>query len=399
MFKKYIHFLFRFREKYECILKAGFDLNKSNFFIVKRKKSLLLKLKLKMSKTNSKKIKPGPPNERHRKVMRDAIQQITKADITRLARRSGVKRISGLVYEEIRGVLKVYLQDLVRKSIYIMEHSRLKTLKEIHVREALQFDGITPLFKSGPKTVKKESTKDSEKTKKRAIHKYINIDTYVMRVLKQVHPEVSITGTSLAEVSQFGIYLTLKITELARKLAMNEERKTLTSGDVQTAVRLILPGELAKHAVSEGTKAISKFNSSLIVTQDSSGKQKTETRSQRAGLAFSISRIENIMRGQKKTGGDKTSKDRVGSGSAIYLTAVVEYLTAEILELAGNAARDNGLVRIKPRHIMLAIRNDEELNKLAHDMGIIIVDGGVLPNIHTVLLPKQKRKKSKDDVY
>ena len=78
---------------------------------------------------------------------------------------------------------------------------------------------------------------------------------------------------------------------------------------------------------------------------------------------------------------------RVGAGAPVYLAAVLEYLTAEILELAGNACRDNKKHRIIPRHIQLAVRNDEELNKLMG--GVTIAAGGVLPNIHTVLLKKK----------
>ena len=84
---------------------------------------------------------------------------------------------------------------------------------------------------------------------------------------------------------------------------------------------------------------------------------------------------------------------RVGSGAPVYLAAVLEYLSAEILELAGNAARDNKKSRIVPRHLQLAVRNDEELNKLL--AGVTIAQGGVLPNIQAVLLPKKTKTAEK----
>lgn len=78
----------------------------------------------------------------------------------------------------------------------------------------------------------------------------------------------------------------------------------------------------------------------------------------------------------------------------MYLASVLEYLAAEILELAGNAARDNKKSRIIPRHLQLAIRNDEELNKLLGH--VTIAQGGVLPNINTNLLPSKTGKGKKD---
>ena len=87
--------------------------------------------------------------------------------------------------------------------------------------------------------------------------------------------------------------------------------------------------------------------------------------------------------------------ERVGAGAPVYLAAVLEYLTAEILELAGNAARDNKKSRIVPRHIQLAIRNDEEHNKILQNA--TISQGGVLPNMRAVLLPKKTEKRRQED--
>lgn len=112
-------------------------------------------------------------------------------------------------------------------------------------------------------------------------------------------------------------------------------------------------------------------------------KGKAKSRSSRAGLQFPVGRIHRLLR-------KGNYAERVGAGAPVYMAAVMEYLAAEVLELAGNAARDNKKTRIIPRHLQLAIRNDEELNKLLS--GVTIAQGGVLPNIQAVLLPKKSEK-------
>ncbi|CAH3013983.1 unnamed protein product [Porites evermanni] len=116
-----------------------------------------------------------------------------------------------------------------------------------------------------------------------------------------------------------------------------------------------------------------------------SGKSTSKSRSVRAGLQFPVGRIHRFLRKGQYA-------QRVGNGAPVYLAAVLEYLSAEVLELAGNAARDNKKSRIIPRHLQLAVRNDEELNQLLSH--VTIADGGVLPNIQAVLLPKKTASKS-----
>ncbi|KAF5809180.1 putative transcription factor Hap3/NF-YB family [Helianthus annuus] len=84
----------------------------------------------------------------------------------------------------------------------------------------------------------------------------------------------------------------------------------------------------------------------------------------------------------------------VGAGAPIYLAAILEYLAAEVLELARNAVRDNKKTIIVPRHIRLSMRNDEELSKLLGD--VTIANGGVMPNIHNLCLPSQLQMMSRE---
>ena len=97
--------------------------------------------------------------------------------------------------------------------------------------------------------------------------------------------------------------------------------------------------------------------------------------------------------GSVPSGENPSSAQRVGAGAPLYMAAVMEYLAVEILELAGNAARDNKKSRIIPCHLQLAIRNDKELSKLL--AGVTIAQGRVLPNIQAVLLPKKSQAAKK----
>jgi histone H3/H4/predicted DNA-binding WGR domain protein len=261
-------------------------------------------------------------------------------------------------------------------------------------------------------------------------------------VLRQVHPNMEITEGGMATIVSYVKHMCHALTMSALELAQQAvwapkshgcgsaflaefasdggEIIYVTARCIQTAVRMVIPGELAKHAVSEGTKAITKYTSS--------GGHGGASRSARAGLQFEVDAVQHAFFeaacggaeaslsveclqheddydeddydgkcvGQRMfsttSAGTKSVVKTIvlSEGAPVYLAAVLEYLSAELLELGGNAARDNRNDKIVPRHLELAIRNDQELNKMTPDTQVTYYGAGVLPNIHAVLLPRRK---------
>lgn len=115
---------------------------------------------------------------------------------------------------------------------------------------------------SPKKGARKGSKKRAVKASKRRRSRKESYGIYIFKVLKQVYPDVGISGKAMNIMNSFVNDVFERIAGEASKLATHNKRSTISSREVQTSVRLILPGELAKHAVSEGTKAVTKYSSS-----------------------------------------------------------------------------------------------------------------------------------------
>ncbi|CAI0472614.1 unnamed protein product [Linum tenue] len=115
-----------------------------------------------------------------------------------------------------------------------------------------------------PKAEKRVAEKggDSSKKKKKVKKSSETYKIYIFKVLKQVHPDIGISSKAMGIMNSFINDIFEKLAQEASRLARYNKKPTITSREIQTAVRLVLPGELAKHAVSEGTKAVTKFTSS-----------------------------------------------------------------------------------------------------------------------------------------
>ena len=168
-------------------------------------------------------------------------------------------------------------------------------------------------------------------------------------------------------------------------------RDTFSSPPQDTESTFVPPGsETNPSIVQERGKIAAKTQAKGKAKGEGKTSGKTKripmARSHRAGLQFPVGRIHRRMKQSL------LRHQRCGSSAAIYTAALLEYLTAEVLELAGNACIDLKAKRITPRHILLAVRGDEELDSVVR---ATISGGGVVPQLHRMLLKKNKSSKKK----
>ena len=206
------------------------------------------------------------------------------------------------------------------------------------------------------------------------LKQHLLFDTYIRKILKKMYPEIKIKKDTLSQINAFVNLLGTKIMEKANNLVVNVSQNTISSRTIQSAVKIIFSGELAKHAVSEGVKVVGKYI--YYISQDygkhnkSNNKSKVRhNRTDMAGIYLSISRIEHLIRN------NATGKKRVSGTAAVYFAAVLDYIVSEIIELACKTTIKHNKKTITARYLYLSLRTDYELSKLIFD-DFTILGGG-----------------------
>ena len=211
----------------------------------------------------------------------------------------------------------------------------------------------------------------------------ISFKTYILRLSKTIHPDIGMTGAAQSAFNNLTRINIEKLVLALNQLMLRTNKLTIGSRDIEAAARLALPGELATGATEEGENAVDRYSETKVTRQEEKtgdDKMSPVSRSSMADIVFPVTRIQNIMM-------ELAILSRKTDTAAVYLAAVCEYLSAEVLELAGKAAQENKRARITPRHIMLAVRNDKELYKFYKNS---VFAGGTVSLIHESTVKKKK---------
>ena len=355
---------------------------------------------------------------------RENIESIQNQHLQSLMRQGGVVHHSDSIYDESRAVIKATLENVLGDAVTYTDHEHENTVTSTHVLRALQCRGSC-VWGCGHPDVPAGLLSSS-----------------IYKVLKQIHPDLSIAPLALAVTNDYLVAVISRVLEIATRINMSARRNAnlsqdadgisdhalsrhtklvkrvvpatsadnqpvvvtmfedldasdasvdasasettdapvirakvcLTSHDIETAVFGALNGELAKHAIAEGAKAVEKFTRRAALI----GMRQPMAR--KAGLQFCVESTAAIA-----------SRAQHGAilsvNASVYLTALTEYMVAELLELSGNCAVFDRVWHITPHHIQLSMRKDKELNQFCGNS--IIREGGVVPNIHPQLLPKE----------
>jgi histone H2A len=219
----------------------------------------------------------------------------------------------------------------------------------------------------------------------------VKFDSFISKLLKQLDSDVGMTGDSLSELNNIARLSLARLMDYCNHLLLNSKRKTLSSKQVTTAVKLWFPEEMAKNMIKEAEKSSKRYLSVRKERlKEAKNLKKGEklppmTRASMARIIFPPTRVENVMK-------DMSLVQRKTESSSIVMATILEYIIASILKLSADEAINSKKRRITPRHITLAIHSDPCWRDFFDDC---ILAGGVPVLSDNRLLKSHKRSTHK----
>ena len=232
---------------------------------------------------------------------------------------------------------------------------------------------------SATKASKKSSPIPTDKTNiKKKKSRFF--ETYISKILKQVHPSNGITSNAKQQLNSALCIVARNMSLIITNLTEIAKKKTISDKEISNCINILFSGCLKDNSIKEGLKSVTKFQKKS---------SKGSSRQGKAGIIFPPSIAEKFLRNFGY------SKIRVTSSSPVFFATALEYLAAEILLLSGKSAIENKRIRITIRDLQISVQNDTEISQLFKRLNLSFLGGGVLPYIHPNLTVKKARKKRK----
>lgn len=213
---------------------------------------------------------------------------------------------------------------------------------------------------------------------------------YIQRTLKSVLPALHITKSGLEALDSLIRTTAKQMVDRSLVLTTEGGKKTLSLPEVKASLSLTFPSELAARSDTFANNAAANFVQSEAEREKSetSEKVQAQTRESRCGLIFSVSAAEKYLRLHGHNG-----YNHVSATAPVYLAAVLQFLTEEVIRLTGVEVATNGKITMSVRHLFLALSKDAQLSRLISTLRLVFLEGGVEPHIEEKFLEKKKRKR------
>ena len=225
--------------------------------------------------------------------------------------------------------------------------------------------------------------KNEEKNEKRKRKKTKFFDIYIQKALKQVSKN-EITSNAKQQLNNLLIIIAKLITEKTLYLVEVSKKKTISVKELENSVGILFSGELKNVIIEEGKKSVIKFRENIDEEE-----KKGFSVQNKIGIIFPPSMCEKFLR---KFG---NSNIMITVESPVYLASVLEYISAEILDLSSSIASAHNRIRITVRDLEIAIRTDYEFNSFFNKNNIYFIGGGIIPFINPIIKNKNKKKSEK----